>query len=199
LADAARDLLLPACVSLTDDWSCGRIQATLAARRSLKPLGGSPVSKLITTILASLLFAGAASAQGTKPMVAPGSAGIPGAPAAQVSAATLAATAQPQAVSAGSASASATPAPASAAPVPAPAPAAAMPAPAAGPASTTPAPATAAAGGVSDKVWLNTRSKVYHCPGTQYYGKTKVGEYMSEVDAKAKGGHAGEGTGCKAG
>jgi hypothetical protein len=37
------------------------------------------------------------------------------------------------------------------------------------------------------QVWVNTKSGVYHCPGTQYYGNTKSGTYLSESDAKAKG------------
>ena len=44
-----------------------------------------------------------------------------------------------------------------------------------------------APGGGADKVWLNTASNVYHCPGTRYYGTTKAGAYMTEAEAKAKG------------
>ncbi len=62
--------------------------------------------------------------------------------------------------------------------------------------STDKMPATAVAGGGDGKVWVNTASKVYHCLGTKYYGKTKAGKYMAEADAKAKGNRANNKKAC---
>ena len=67
--------------------------------------------------------------------------------------------------------------------------------------AAAPKPAAAgtapAAGGGPGQVWVNTKSKVYHCSTDKWYGKTKQGEYMAEADAKAKGFRADHGQACR--
>jgi hypothetical protein len=39
----------------------------------------------------------------------------------------------------------------------------------------------------SGQVWVNTKTGVYHYPGTRWYGNTNSGKYMSEQDAIKEG------------
>jgi len=53
------------------------------------------------------------------------------------------------------------------------------------------------AGNPDIKVWVNTPSGVYHCPGTRWYGATKRGEYMTQKQAQEKGNRPAYGRVCQ--
>ena len=61
------------------------------------------------------------------------------------------------------------------------------------PVAANPAPAKKS-NAKANQVWIN--GKVYHCPGTRYYGNTKSGEYMTEQAAIAAGAHASHNRPC---
>lgn len=39
----------------------------------------------------------------------------------------------------------------------------------------------------SPRVWANRRSRVYHCPGSKWYGIGRQGAWMTEREAQARG------------
>ena len=51
-------------------------------------------------------------------------------------------------------------------------------------------------GNATVKVWVNTNSGVYHCPGTRWYGKTKSGQFMTQREAQSKGYRPAYGAVC---
>ena len=56
---------------------------------------------------------------------------------------------------------------------------------------------TTTQGNPSVKVWVNTPSSVYHCPGTRWYGNTIHGEYMTQKQAQEKGNRPAHGKPCQ--
>ena len=53
------------------------------------------------------------------------------------------------------------------------------------------------AGNPDVKVWVNTQSGVYHCPGTRWYGNTKQGTFMTQKEAQGKGYRPAYGKVCR--
>jgi hypothetical protein len=62
-------------------------------------------------------------------------------------------------------------------------------------ASTEAATNPPAPGGGHGLVWVNTESHVYHREGSQFYGTTKKGKYMTEAEAIKEGNKAAKAPG----
>lgn len=75
-------------------------------------------------------------------------------------------------------------------------PTAPSPAPSSANESTAPT-STQNAGNPDVKVWVNTNSGVYHCPGTRWYGSTKQGEFMAQKKAQEAGNRPAYGKVCQ--
>jgi hypothetical protein len=63
------------------------------------------------------------------------------------------------------------------------------------PASEVREPQLAAQSATENEVWVNTPSGKYFKPGSRYYGRTKVGKFMTELDALDSGYLPAGGTG----
>jgi hypothetical protein len=48
----------------------------------------------------------------------------------------------------------------------------------------------------AQEVWLNSKSRVYHCPGTQWFANTKSGRLIKESDARTSGYRPAYGRPC---
>jgi hypothetical protein len=60
-----------------------------------------------------------------------------------------------------------------------------------------PPPSDPQGGNPSVIVWVNPDSRVYHCPGTRWYGKSKVGLYLTQKEALQKGYRPAYGNLCE--
>ena len=49
---------------------------------------------------------------------------------------------------------------------------------------------------VGPRVWVNLKSRIYHCPGTKYFGATAKGIYLSEREAIRKKYRPAAGRAC---
>ena len=72
------------------------------------------------------------------------------------------------------------------------------PGPASSPSSAeNTSPSTRQSGNPDARVWVNTNSGVYHCPGTRWYGTTKQGEFMTQKKAQESGYRPAYGKACQ--
>jgi hypothetical protein len=51
--------------------------------------------------------------------------------------------------------------------------------------------------GLQARVWVNNITRIYHCPGSSYYGNTRSGEFMEEAQARGHGFRAVGSRGCR--
>lgn len=61
------------------------------------------------------------------------------------------------------------------------------------PSTSPPMPSSAPVTGAGAQVWVNLKSGKYFRPGSTYYGNTKQGQYMTEVQAQQQGYVAAKG------
>lgn len=61
---------------------------------------------------------------------------------------------------------------------------------------STAAPGATLSGNPDRRVWVNTSSGVYHCPGTRWYGATKAGTYMTQKEAQQQRNRPAYGRAC---
>jgi hypothetical protein len=163
-------------------FGAGLLVAQLAVAQATPPAGSTGICKDGTYSTAASKSGACRGHQGVKEWYA----------AAPAAAAKTPATAPAPVAAPGPVSAPTSASPTVAVPTPGPL---AAPSPKASPASKAAARPEAAGGGPG-LVWVNTSSNVYHCYGSDFYGKTKTGAYMTEADAKAKGAHADHGKAC---
>lgn len=55
----------------------------------------------------------------------------------------------------------------------------------------------AVAGVPGAEVWVNTKTKIYHCAASRFYGKTQQGKYMTQAEALAAGFHPSHDKPCQ--
>jgi hypothetical protein len=52
-------------------------------------------------------------------------------------------------------------------------------------------------GNLDARVWVNTNSGIYHCAGTRWYGRTKEGTFMTQLEVQQRGNRAAYGSVCR--
>jgi len=52
-------------------------------------------------------------------------------------------------------------------------------------------------GNPNTRVWVDKANSIYHCPGTQWYGRTRDGFYTNQSEAQRQGFRPAYGFVCK--